>query len=155
EHADLLAARYPPIGDLYLLWNDTVRAFWERAGLRREVGRVIGQPRSDFFFHPDRWPSKRSLGLDDRKQLLVAFTYDTDAYLKNLERLPDKPWKPMRDDLHAALRAVARERANLEVVVKIHPQAGDLDEVVAEFAAEPLPNLMVMTGAGTANHLIV
>jgi CDP-glycerol glycerophosphotransferase (TagB/SpsB family) len=116
--------------------------------------RVLGQPRSDFFFHPQRWPPKSSLGLTAGKQLLVVFTYDSDVYLRVTEPLPDRPWKAMRDDLHAAVVALARERPELEIVVKAHPQQAELAELVAEFASAP-PNVTLMTGAKSASHLIV
>jgi len=155
EHARVLAERYPPIGAEYFFWNDTVRSFWGRVGLAPERMRVLGQPRSDFFFHADRWPAKSALGLTEGKQLLVVFTYDSDVYLRVTEPLPDRPWKPMRDHLHAAVRRLARERPDLEIVVKAHPQQAELAEVIAELGADPLPNLTVMTGAKSASHLIV
>jgi hypothetical protein len=155
EPARVLAERYPPIGDEFFFWNDSVRDFWLRVGLAPDRMRVLGQPRSDFFFHPDRWPSKATLGLTEHKQLLVVFTYDSDVYLRVTEPLPDRPWKRMRDELHAEVRRVARERMDLEVVIKAHPQQADFDEVVAEFAADPLPNVTVIGGAKSASHLIV
>jgi hypothetical protein len=154
DHARVLAERYPPIGDAYFFWNDTVREFWARVGLPPERARVLGQPRSDFFFHPARWPAKETLGLTAGKQLLVVFTYDSDVYLRVTEPLPDRPWKPMRDALHSMVRDLARERPDLEIVVKAHPQQAELAEVIAEFAGSP-PNLTVMTGAKSASHLLV
>jgi hypothetical protein len=155
EHARVLAERYPPVGDEYFFWNDTVRDFWARVGLAPDRMRVLGQPRSDFFFHSDRWPAKSSLGLTDGKKLLVVFTYDADVYLRVTEPLPDRPWKPMRDELHQVIRELAREQPNLEIVVKAHPQQAELAEVVAELTVDSLPNLKVMTGAKSASHLIV
>jgi CDP-glycerol glycerophosphotransferase (TagB/SpsB family) len=116
---------------------------------------VLGQPRSDFFFHPERWPSKQSMGLTEGKQLVVFFTYDADTYLRTTEALPDRPWKALRDDTHAALRDLARARPEIEVVIKAHPQQVELAEVEAEFAADPLPNVKVTAGAATASHLLV
>jgi len=155
DHARVLAERYPPIGDAYLFWNTIVREFWSRAGLPPERAQVLGQPRSDFFFHRERWPARSALGVRDGRQLLVAFTYDADVYLRVTEPLPDRPWKPIRDALHAALRRLARERPDVDIVVKAHPQQAELAEVIAELTDNPLPNLTVMTGAKTASHLIV
>ncbi|HEY4181748.1 MAG TPA: CDP-glycerol glycerophosphotransferase family protein [Kofleriaceae bacterium] len=155
DHARVLAERYPPIGDAYFFWNQTVRDFWQRVGLAPDRMRVLGQPRSDFFFHRDRWPTKTSLGLTEGKQLLVVFTYDSDVYLRVTEPLPDRPWKPMRDLLHAEVRRLARERPDLEIVVKAHPQQAELAEVIDELTTDPLPNVCVMTGAKSASHLIV
>jgi hypothetical protein len=155
EHARVMAERYPPIADRYIFWNDTVHGFWRRIGLPDDRGIVLGQPRSDFFFHADRWPSKMSMGLREDKRLVVFFTYDADTYLRTTEALPDRPWKQLRDDTHAALRELARERDDIEVVIKAHPQQVELAEVIAEFAADPLPNLRVAAGAATASHLLV
>jgi hypothetical protein len=155
DHARVLAERYPPLGEQYLFWNETVREFWTRVGLEPERGRVLGQPRSDFFFHPERWPAKQTLGLTPGRPLLVVFTYDSDVYLRVTEPLPDRPWKAMRDELHALVRELARERPELEIVVKAHPQQSELAEIAAELATDPLPNVTLMTGAKSASHLIV
>jgi hypothetical protein len=155
EHARLVAERYPPLADRFVFWNDNVRAWWRRIGLPDERSVVIGQPRSDFFFHAERWPSKASLGLSDHKRLVVFFTYDADTYLRTTHALPDRPWKALRDETHAALRDLARERDDIEVVIKAHPQQVELPEVIAEFAADAQPNVHVMAGAGTASPLLV
>jgi CDP-glycerol:poly(glycerophosphate) glycerophosphotransferase len=155
EHAKLLATRYPPIADQYYFWNETCAEFWRGIGLPDAKIRVLGQPRSDFFFHADRWPSKAELGLTEGKRLVVVFTYDADAYLRVTDPIPNGPWKPMRDDLHEAVRALARERDDIEVVVKAHPQQTELADVLAEFAAHPVPNVKVMAGAKSASHLLV
>ena len=61
----------------------------------------------------------------------------------------------MRDDLHAARpRALARERPDVEIVVKAHPQQTELAEVTAEFERTPVPNVKLMSGAKSASHLI-
>lgn len=155
EHARVMAERYPPIADLYLFWNENVREYWRTIGLPDDRARVVGQPRSDFFFHRERWPTKRSLGLDPDKRLVVFFTYDADTYLRTTTALADRPWKALRDASHAALRELARTRPHVEVVIKAHPQQIELAEVQAELAADPLPNVHVMAGASTASHLIV
>jgi len=151
EHARVMADRYPPIADHYYFWNETVRDYWRRIGARDEVMTVLGQPRSDFFFHADRWPSKTALGLTENRPLVVAFTYDADTYLRTTEALPDRPWKQLRDETHAAMRDLARER-DVEVVIKAHPQQVELAEVVDEFAGDPVK---VVAGANSASHLIV
>ena len=154
-HARMIAERYPPIADLFLFWSETHRDFWQRVGLAQERTRVIGQPRSDFFFHADRWPSKASLGLSQGKRLIVVFTYDTDAYLRVTEPIPNGPWQDIRDDLHAAVRELARERPELEIVVKAHPQQAELAALIAEFSSQSISNVTLMSGAKAASHLIV
>lgn len=155
KHVKLLAERYPPIADQYYVWNDTHREFWHRAGMARERMHVLGQPRSDFFFHPERWPSKASMGLTANKKLVVVFTFDTDAYLRASGPMESRPWQDLRDATHDSVRALARERDDVEVVIKAHPQQEQLAEILAEFAARPQPNVKVITGAASASHLMV
>jgi len=155
EHARVMAERYPPIADAYYFWNANVRDFWRKIGAPEAKMQVLGQPRSDFFFHEARWPTKAQMGLSEGKKLVVFFTYDADTYLRTTEALPERPWKSLRDATHAALRELARERDDIEVVIKAHPQQVELAEVEAEFAADPMPNVRVTAGAGTASHLIV
>lgn len=155
EHARMLAERYPPMADHYIMWNDTVRDYWVGIGVAPEKLEVVGQPRSDFFFHEERWPAKSALGLTEGKKLVVAFTYDADVYLRTTEALPDRPWAQLRDDLHESVRQLARERPDVEVVVKAHPQAADLGELTAEFERHALPNVKFMAGASSASHLVV
>ncbi len=155
KHARLLAERYPPIADQYYVWNETHRDFWHRAGMPKDRIRILGQPRSDFFFHRERWPSKTSMGLSEAKKLVVVFTFDTDAYLRATGPMLDRPWQDLRDATHSVVRELARERSDVEVVIKAHPQQEQLEEVLAEFAADPLPNVNVITGATSASHLMV
>lgn len=152
---DVLRERYPPIADAYLFWSESHREFWRRVGVPEVKTRILGQPRSDFFFHRDRWPTKQALGLAPDRKLAVVFTYDADSYARGLEANRERPWQILRGETHAAARELARERPDVDVVIKAHPQQGDLAEVAAELAADPLPNLSLMTGASSASHLIV
>ncbi|MFN0253037.1 MAG: CDP-glycerol glycerophosphotransferase family protein [Kofleriaceae bacterium] len=154
KHARLLAERYPPIADQYYVWNETHRDFWHRAGMAIERMHILGQPRSDFFFHRERWPSKASMGLSSNKKLVVVFTFDTDAYLRATGPMESRPWQDLRDATHDVVRELARERDDVEVVIKAHPQQEQLAEIQTEFAHPP-PNVKVITGAASASHLMV
>jgi hypothetical protein len=154
-HARQLATYAPPIADQFYFWNATHLDFWRRVGVPDGRMKMPGQPRSDFFFHEDRWPSKASLGLTEGKKLVVAFTFDTDAYVRVTEPDPTRPWKSLRDHMHQTLQALARERDDVEVVIKAHPQQAELGEIEAELARDPVPNVHVMTGAKSASHLMV
>ena len=57
--------------------------------------------------------------------------------------------------MHASVRDLARERPDIEVVVKAHPRQVELQELIDEFAAMPQPNVRVLAGAATASHLLV
>jgi hypothetical protein len=84
-----------------------------------------------------------------------VFTFDTDAYVRVTVPDPTRPWRVLRDHMHEAVRALARERSDVEVVVKAHPQQAELAEIEAEFARDPIPNLHLMSGAKSASHLMV
>ena len=153
DYMALLKARYPPIAEQFYLWNEDHEQFWRRVGVPEHRLRTLGQPRSDFFFHRDRWPSKASMGLSETKRLIVVFTYQANAYLSVDPK--DRPWQDLRDDMHRSVIEFARERSDVEVVIKAHPQQADLAEVVAEFSVDPLPNVTLVTGAQRAHHLMV
>lgn len=156
DHARVLTERYPPIADQYYFWSESHREFWRRVGVSEDRMKVLGQPRSDFFFHPERWPPKTSLGVAASKPLIVVFTYDADTYARpSTEPNPERPWKPLRDHMHAAVRELARVRSDIEVVIKAHPQQVELAEIAAELAADPLPNVKLVTGSNSASHLLV
>jgi UDP-N-acetylglucosamine 2-epimerase len=156
EYVGVLAERYPPIADQYYVWSENHRDFLHRAGVALDRMHMLGQPRSDFFFHPERWPSKASMGLVENKKLVVMFTFDTDAYIRTIGPiLESRPWQDLRDAMHAVAREIARERDDVEIVIKAHPQQAQLAEILAEDAANPLPNVRVITGAASASHLMV
>ncbi len=155
-NARVVKERYPPIGDVYYFWSEMHREFWRLAGCTEERMHVIGQPRSDFFFHEERWPSRAELGLPEGKQVVVVFTYDADSYARSsTEANLERPWKPLRDHMHQAVLALALERPDIEVVIKAHPQQSELAEIAADVAAHPLPNLRLVTGAKSGSHLLV
>src|SRR5262249_512132 len=103
EHLALVVRNYPPTSDRYYFWGDVQRDAWVKAGLDPARIRVLGQPRSDFFFHPERFGSKADLGLPEGKKLVTCFTFDADAYLAYGDGgcAFGKPWGRMREEMHA------------------------------------------------------
>jgi hypothetical protein len=156
EHVAQLVRSYPPMAQRFLFWGPVHREVWERAGLSPPLVRVVGMPRSDFFFHPQRHARPESLGLPAGKKLVTFFTYEGNVYLTSDSkgRPIGKPWLGMRQSTHQALIALARQRPDVHGVVKCHPQSQEIDEIRAELAEAPA-NLTVMLGASTASNLIV
>jgi hypothetical protein len=156
ESLALTVRHYPPLANRYYFWGPIQHDAWTKAGLEPGRIRVLGQPRSDFFFHPDRHASPEQLGFPAGKRLVTCFTFEGDVYLtadlrgRNLGR----PWLRMRQELHAALQQLAADRPDIHVVVKCHPQSLELDEIHRELAGAP-PNLSILHGAATAANLIV
>lgn len=158
-HARQIRTRYPFMSDRLLVWSERQREFWLRAGAPEACIRVVGQPRSDYFFQPARWRSRRDLGLPEARRVIAFFTFDVDAYInlftpEEVER-DQLTWGTLRSEIHDELIRIARRHPDVHVVVKAHPQQADLDEVRLWFESLGLPNVVVMDGAGISNHVIV
>lgn len=155
RHLSLIMKNYPPMADRYYFWGDVQRDAWVQAGLDPSRIRVLGQPRSDFFFHPERFGTKADLGLPESKKLVTCFTFDADAYVAYGDKGCDlgKPWKRMRQEMHEVLKQVAAGRPDVHVAVKCHPQSQELDAIRAELGDSE--NLTILYGAATAAQLIV
>jgi hypothetical protein len=156
EHFEHLVRNYPPLAQRFLYWAPGHRDWWVRAGLPAGLTRVVGMPRSDFFFHPERHAPPEALGVPAGKKLVTFFTYEGNVYLTlDLKGRPiGRPWLSMRRETHRALVQLARERPDVHVVVKCHPQSMEVEEMRGELADAPA-NLTVMLGAASAANLIV
>lgn len=142
---------FPFISDFIIVWSQRQREFWSRTGVPADKILIEGQPRSDFFLHPERWLSKETL-VGKCKRLFLFFTFETDAYAP----IPgDHLWRDLRCDLHMAIEAFARQYPDHVFVVKTHPQQRDRFQVEQEFARTGLKNIVVLHGAEIARHLIV
>jgi hypothetical protein len=155
ENLALWVKRYPPLSQRYLFWGQVQRDAWVKVGLDPAKIRIVGMPRSDFFFHPERHASPESLGLPGGKKLVTFFTFEGDVYLTAdvKGRQIGRPWLPMRRDIHETLVRLARERSDVHVIVKVHPQCPEIEEIQAELSSAP-SNLTIMLGAATAAHLV-
>jgi hypothetical protein len=151
-----LIRNIPPLADRYYHWGQVQYESWTRGGLDPGKIRILGMPRSDFFYHPERYARRVDLGLPDDKRLVTCFTYEANVYLttdvsgRNLGR----PWLKMRQQMHAALIRLARLRPDIHIVVKCHPQCLEIDEIRAELAGAP-NNVTILTGNTTGANLIV
>lgn len=158
-HSAQIKAKFPFMSDYLLVWSARQREFWIRAGAPTDRIRVVGQPRSDFFFQKQRWHSRRDLGLDPNRRTVVFFTFDLDAYINVFpaEEIARESlsWLPLRNDVSEVLIAFAAEQPDVDIVVKVHPQQSDVADVRSVFARSGRPNIKVLDGAGVSNHLIV
>jgi hypothetical protein len=155
EFLDLIMRNLPPLADRYYFWGSVQHEHWTKAGLDPAKVRILGMPRSDFFFHPARHASPASLGLPADKRLITCFTFDANAYLLEYHgRQIGRPWLAMRRQLHEALKRLAIARPDTHIVVKCHPQSLETAEINEELAGAPA-NLSLMYGAVTAANLIV
>ncbi len=155
-HADLLRKNFPPIADFYLLWNETSAAFVQKCGVLPERCRVVGQPRSDYFFDSARWPTRKDLGLPEKAKIVLFFTFALDAYTATYYLTPDqrKTWLHLRQEINQALKEVLSQFPNAYLIVKAHPQQHDLRLNRREIRALRMSRSIFLTGAHSANSLI-
>ncbi|RYZ81978.1 MAG: hypothetical protein EOP04_22950, partial [Proteobacteria bacterium] len=157
ELSAVIKERYPPIADLYMFWNESHRDFWVGVGLPKEKAVITGQPRSDFFFHPNRWPSKEELALDPKKKLLLFFVYDSEAYANSIDpslQFLARPWSQLRTETFVELKRLLDGQKDLEIIVKAHPQQTDLADVRREMDSIFKGQVELRTGSSQASHLI-
>lgn len=163
--AQTVVERYPPIADQYYFWSQAHQDFWLAVGVAPDRAKVLGQPRADFFRFPERWPRKSELRLDEARPLVVAFTFAADAYVELLTPAEldarfnlapgEKVWTKLRTEFHEEMLNLARERPDVQVVFKAHPQQWDVEATRAEVMSADLENVQFLTGAATASHLMV
>jgi hypothetical protein len=156
EHLALCMRHYPPLAYRFLFWGPVALDAWTQVGFDPARGRIIGMPRSDFFYHPQRHAPPESLGVPPGKKLVTFFTFEGNVYLTpDIKGRPiGRPWLQMRREIHDALVHLAGRRPDVHVIVKCHPQSPEIDEIRGELSAAP-SNLTILLGAATAANLIV
>ena len=144
---------FPFMSDRLIVWSERQRDFWNQTGVDNDLITVIGQPRSDFFFHPERWASREKLGLPTEGKVVLFFTYEKSAYVPLKSVAEEKDWLPLRSETHEVLKEVASMNRDIRFIIKCHPQQRDLDRVYADFRG--VKNAVVMTGSQSSNNLVV
>lgn len=149
----------PPLADYFLVWSQRQVEFHVLSGCDRAKTVIVGQPRSDFWFHPDRWQEKkalfRSLGIDPERKTILYFDFENNNYIHDKYFRRGFNWDALLADIHGELYRIAQANPGVNVLFKLHPQALNIDQVRAEINALRLPNLHLLTGAELSNDLIV
>lgn len=144
----------PPIADHHLVWSDRQSYFWQLCGQDPARISVVGQPRSDFWQHPEVWPSREALGLSlrDERPLAVFFSYEHFFYLSwEMFLRGEFTWQPLRDGTNEAILETASRNPHADFVVKLHPQQAD-----SGFEGTELPpNLRIVGGSRLGNPLLL
>ena len=78
DFADTVRAYAPPIADHMTVCGERLKEFWVRAGADPGAISVIGQPRFDFYRHPERWP--RELGYGESGPIALFLSYHVDHH---------------------------------------------------------------------------
>lgn len=148
----------PPISDYNLVWSERQKIFWERIGYPSDKISVVGQPRSDFWFHKNKWKTKSELGLDLRAEskLVLLFTFFAHVgYMMDEFRSGYVTWEDMRSESIEYLLEFAKKHPDTDVVLKTHPQEPDIEEIRKMISEVGVNNIKLATGSQVSKHLIV
>jgi hypothetical protein len=121
EHA-LAVGRYaPPLADRMTVCSERHKQFWLRAGADPSKISVTGQPRFDYYLHPERWPT--SVQTHRARPTVLFLSYAVDAYHPD-EGRGGRAWDALHRETEAGLYELARR--GWLVQIKPHPQqSGD------------------------------
>lgn len=115
---------FPFISDHMAVCSQRHKEFWLRAGARSDRIEVTGQPRFDFYKHPEQWVKLDQLGmpLNTGKPTILFFSYDLKATVPhNQNPRNGSPWSKMRRETEDALIRIAKKRG-YNLLIKPHPQ---------------------------------
>lgn len=150
REAERIRCCAPFMSDRILVWSERQRRFWNSIGVEDQRITVVGQPRSDLFFHERRHQTDTLFGR--RQPLVTLFSYHDDAYIPiDLARRQGLSWVEMKRQTHDEFFRLARRHRNYNFVVKTHPQQADLRSLQEQYQCE---NLAVTGGSAIANELI-
>jgi len=149
--------RHPVIGDYIMTWNHRMLEFWDRAGVNENKLKVIGNPRTDFFFSRKLWKSKGDLGFPNDKPVILFFTYMIHTGIPEewIENGFKFNWIRMREETHEVLLNLAEKYPDYSFVIKAHPQQLDQFTLSKEINQRNLHNVYYLTGHHLGSQLIV
>lgn len=158
-HSQQIRERFPFISDHLLVWTERQKEFWIKSGCPKEKIKIVGQPRSDFYFKPALWKSKSELEISDYKSIILFFTFDLDAYISAFPpeeiKRNNLSWKKLRDDINSIILELARNYVDNIFLIKTHPQQSDIEYLKSFFKSANLPNIRLIEGAAISNQLII
>lgn len=117
DFADTVRAYAPPIADHMTVCGERLKEFWIRAGADAAKVSVIGQPRFDYYRHPDRWPE--DLGYRGSGPIALFLSYHVDHHHPS-EGQGIPVWAALHQQTEDELWKLARR--GWRVLVKPHPQ---------------------------------
>lgn len=158
-HSAQIREKFPFMSDNLLVWSERQKQFWVKAGAPDNCIKIVGQPRSDFFFQENRWLSKEALKLNGFRKHVLYFTFDIDAYInvfpaEEIER-EGYSWLPLRNEINDVLRDFAKRHDDVCITIKVHPQQADIGFMRDFVEGLNLPNVRLAEGAAISNQLIV
>lgn len=117
DFADEVRRYAPPIADAMTVCGDRLEQFWRKAGGGHLPITVTGQPRFDFYRHPDRWPAAHGYGSGGPSALFFSYHIDHHHPTEG-QGIP--VWSALHEQTEHELWALARD--GWRVLVKPHPQ---------------------------------
>lgn len=107
----------PPIADHMTVCGGRLEEFWLKAGADPSTVTVTGQPRFDFYRHPERWPADVGYGSDG--PVALFFSYHIDHHHPT-EGQGIPVWETLHQETEDGLWELARR--GWRILVKPHPQ---------------------------------
>lgn len=153
EHSVVMRRWAPPRADAMTCCSQRQWQFWTTCGAAPDAVTVTGQPRFDFYHHPERWPARATT-----RPSVLFFSYFLDAYHPSGVTGDEGP--PAWADLHRQTMSGLLElgRRGWLVLIKPHPQQDFTDETnrIAEASGEMFGNnVQVVNATEDARDLIV
>jgi len=104
----------PPVADRRTVCSERMRDLWVRSGADPQRVTVTGQPRFDYYAHPERWPGTAPFG--DGGPVVLFLSYLPHAYQPE----SGETWETLHKQSEEALWELATR--GWRVLVKPHPQ---------------------------------
>jgi len=117
EHSKAVRRWAPPLADWMTCCSKRNREFWERCGYDAERVDVTGQPRFDYYRHPELWPQRK-----DSQPTALFFSYELSAYHPSgaTGEHGAEAWGPLHRQTEDRLWQLARR--GWKIKIKPHPQ---------------------------------
>jgi hypothetical protein len=146
----------PPQCDHMTVCSERLKQFWINGGMDGERLTITGQPRFDFYKHPERWPEQSPHASGDGPVVLFL-SYHLDAYHPDASEGLAKPlWQDLRDQTERGLYELAER--GWTVLIKPHPQQElSRERARIQEAAGPRAwrNVQLIPGTADVRRLVV
>lgn len=149
----------PLIADYFLVWSERQAQFHLNAGGDKDKIYIVGQPRSDFWFHNDLWAEKekffKELGINSNNKTVLFFDFMNNNYIRDEYFKKGFNWDDFLLDIHSVLFVLAEKHKDINFIFKTHPQAQNTNEIRTKIKKSGLKNVFLVTGAKASTNLII
>ena len=155
---ELFRRYYPFEIDLLLAHSGHHAGFFQACGVPPERIRVTGEPKFDYWSHPEVWPSRQQIhpALRDDRILILYFAFQPQAFLQHRFPGESRDWGPLRKEQEQVLEDIATRYPQQVQIVYKSGHVQDLDPHFHQRIQQNGPsNLMFIDGKHLAQPLIV